>query len=365
MGEYGPDYRLLWPVELFQEEARRIAGIEDIFELSEQARCLVSDAFAGRSPLRDLGATFQRNVFEPESYEATGSLLKMLADDAPSFPSRPRQYWRQRQQPATLPQELSMIELQSAWVDIVKSLDNDGYLDAVEPSPCADGNTEEERNEGLGRRLSDATGSAFFWPLEVPPSGWPDDEFFTLVEVLHDLVERPVRRWHHEFDQSDHVASFLAEPARVLYRWRVNQAFESSSVLLRLADAGPDEGLLTHAPRDGRDDLVARALARGGSTDTRPTTRAVAQFRDRHADRLQKRQACVLLANVLEEVRARVQQHLLTKDEGMLFEIANRFAIRHQRADQHPDYDDAYLDWVFWTYLATIELVQTLADRTD
>ena len=154
MSKYGPDYRLLWSVTLFQEEARRIAEIEDVLDRSEQAHWLVSDAFAGTGPIRDLNPTLQHNVFEPETYQATRKLLRKLADDAPSFPNEPRQYWRQRRQPEVLPQQLSLVDLQSAWLDIVKTMDADGYLDAAEQSPC------ERRPPGIPGRLRSAVHEA-------------------------------------------------------------------------------------------------------------------------------------------------------------------------------------------------------------
>ncbi|MDQ1739016.1 MAG: hypothetical protein QOE53_668, partial [Pseudonocardiales bacterium] len=55
-----------------------------------------------------------------------------------------------------------------------------------------------------------------------------------------------------------------------------------------------------------------------------------------------------------------LEQNLLTKDSAALFEIANRFDLRHRRADQLADYDDAYLDWIFWWYLSTLELIESL-----
>lgn len=64
MSTYGPEYRLLWPAALFQEEARRIAGIDDPLDRSEQAHTLVSDAFASGVPVRDLSAAFQHNIWE-------------------------------------------------------------------------------------------------------------------------------------------------------------------------------------------------------------------------------------------------------------------------------------------------------------
>ena len=53
----------------------------------------------------------------------------------------------------------------------------------------------------------------------------------------------------------------------------------------------------------------------------------------------------------------------MRKDEGVLFDIANNFAIRHRRDDQRADYDPAFLDWVFWWYLATIELTDCILAR--
>jgi hypothetical protein len=58
-----------------------------------------------------------------------------------------------------------------------------------------------------------------------------------------------------------------------------------------------------------------------------------------------------------------LKAELLTKDEGALFTIANQFAVRHQRANQRGDYDSAFLDWLFWWYLDTVQLTDQLLAR--
>ncbi|WP_411089258.1 hypothetical protein [Streptomyces sp. 061-3] len=40
--------------------------------------------------------------------------------------------------------------------------------------------------------------------------------------------------------------------------------------------------------------------------------------------------------------------------------IANLFELRHRRADQRGTDDEAFLDWIFWWYLATVELTNKL-----
>ncbi|WP_143532064.1 hypothetical protein [Saccharothrix sp. ALI-22-I] len=114
---------------------------------------------------------------------------------------------------------------------------------------------------------------------------------------------------------------------------------------------------------DTRSELVD-ALVVADASDTGDQIRhAVALFRARGADRHQKRSAVVVLARVLESRRNLLRAELLSKDEDALFMIANKFDIRHQNESQKSDYDEAFLDWMFWWYLATIELTDRLALR--
>lgn len=86
---------------------------------------------------------------------------------------------------------------------------------------------------------------------------------------------------------------------------------------------------------------------------------AIALYRSRDASPESKRSAIFNLGRVLEERRALIKDQL-GKDEGALFEIANRFDLRHRRADQRGEYDEAFLDWIFWWYLGTVELTNEL-----
>ena len=67
---------------------------------------------------------------------------------------------------------------------------------------------------------------------------------------------------------------------------------------------------------------------------------------------------------MLEERRHNVLIDALAKsDRSALFDIANNFHVRHQDAKQKRDYDDFYLDWIFWLYLASIELTNRVIDQ--
>ena len=142
----------------------------------------------------------------------------------------------------------------------------------------------------------------------------------------------------------------------------MNELLRQHGAGLELAETGEDRGLLVHALPDGREDLVAAAIDQCGS-DGDEVRHAVALFRGRDSTTESKRSACFTLARVLESRRQLLKDELLSKDEGALFQIANEFDVRHRGLRQRGKYDQAFLDWIFWWYLGTIELTNQLVMR--
>jgi hypothetical protein len=163
----------------------------------------------------------------------------------------------------------------------------------------------------------------------------------------------------------NNCSGFATETGRLVYRYRVNAALAGAHVLLRLADYGEDVGRLVHTVGDDRVELVTRVLASPQPEEARVVAHALALFRSRTASVDEKRSAIVALARVLEDRRALLRAELFRADEGALFRIANEFDLRHSRAGQQGDYDPVFLDWVFWWYLATIELTDRLIARQE
>jgi hypothetical protein len=203
------------------------------------------------------------------------------------------------------------------------------------------------------------------WPLEQRRLVADMDLFFDVVELLHDLVSRPLTRSLHDYGGCGwHHGNFEIEPGRVVYRWRVNKIFARSGLGLRLAEEGEDIGRLVTVTDDARAELVQTVVARDDGEPADQVRHALALFRGRAADRNQKRSAVAVLALVLEERRHNVLADALGKsDRGALFDIANNFHVRHQDAKQKRDYDEFYLDWIFWLYLASIELTNRVIDE--
>ena len=136
-----------------------------------------------------------------------------------------------------------------------------------------------------------------------------------------------------------------------------------AGIELRLAESGEGTGRLVHIVDEARADLIERTLDTPYPKVAGRVEHAIALFRARDADAEDKRSAIVALAAVLEDRRALLKKELFRSDEGALFRIANEFDLRHQNDKQHTDYDPAFRDWVFWWYLATIELSDRLLAR--
>jgi hypothetical protein len=114
----------------------------------------------------------------------------------------------------------------------------------------------------------------------------------------------------------------------------------------------------------GVDELVDEAMVGSPQDSIDEVRHAVALFRNRKRDRESLRSAVVTLAGILERHRSKLKADLLSKDEGALFEIANKFDLRHRDASQKGDYDDAHMEWIFHWYLATVALLGRLVGRS-
>lgn len=292
----------------------------------------------------------------------TGDYVAELLVHAPLLREHhtPRPYWSARHGAGTRGPRRSPDQLRVDFARLISSLQADGYLDRALPKLCVDAHEGVEPDpEAL---LANRLGVPDLWPLQ--PQTWSEDVFYDLIEVFHDLVARPRARHYHSWKQCGwHYRDFATDIGRALYRWKVNTLLEAGGVELRLAEDGEDIGRLVHLVDDARTELVERTLASPDPGVAGPVGHAIALFRSRAATEHDKRSAIYTLHRVLEKRQALLKKELFSKDEDALFHIANKFDLRHSNDKQHPDYDPAFHDWVFWWYLATVELSDRLLVR--
>ena len=388
------ELELVWPANLFIQEARALV---DAGYASEQTLgFLLAEAFhddrgfrlfqevqaaSPRHCLDDPWGLPVENPFAPVAQLVSDlvenqvapvvRLVTDLADNADRLPRHERPlYYSARRKPLPAP-SLTVPQVKVAFAQEIGRLSRSGYFADAFGSSCVDAD-EDPDAEGQ-RRLSDLLDLAIpVWPLARPDEtptrieqDWPEDTFYDAIEALHDLVARPRRRSWHDFGREWDYQDFAREPGQGVYRWRVNEILARSEVPLRLAESGTDRGRLVHAPDDDRNELVQRALQSPVPGVRDDLGHAIALFRSRAATTSERRSAVVTLAGILEQRKDLLKTELLSGDEDALFQIANRFDLRHRRGDQQGDYDPVFLDWVFWWYLATVELTDRLVARQD
>jgi hypothetical protein len=192
---------------------------------------------------------------------------------------------------------------------------------------------------------------------------WDADTLCDVIEVLHDMVSKPVDGryhdyancgWHYDkFDRLAGQADFRREMTDVLRMGDPAYEFDDLGHIVEAAPAEFRQLLEAPVPEGTEHDLITRKI-----------DSAVSRFRTRGAS-IEDRHAAVRdLADVLEALRQDMKVLMLPKDESDLFQIANGFAIRHNNRKQRGDYDRVtWLRWAFYVYLATTHAVLRVRDR--
>jgi hypothetical protein len=185
------------------------------------------------------------------------------------------------------------------------------------------------------------------------PASWFDPEvLFDTLEFLHaEAVSEP--------DESGII--FLKAQGQNEFRQRLKTDLALFAPPMEILDNGQ---IVEQAPGEMQDLITEPIADHVPQVLADPLRHAVEQYRRRGATEQAKRSALTQLAAVLEPLRHDVREHLSSKDEKDLFHIVNRFSIRHNRPDQHRDYDaSVWLDWMFYVYMATIRALLTVIDR--
>nr|WP_218009194.1 hypothetical protein [Herbidospora cretacea] len=361
-------YELVWPATLFIGEGERIIDSRGV-SWSDRASWLLTEALSGTTAVADFedsARTKEAGAADPWASTLSGGSVvdrqrewfTELINRAGELrqASTPRPYWPQRRPQASTQIPNDPGDPRRDFARIIDEFTENGYLAEAFGKECVDEYSDlPDPSEVIGRRLH----LSGLWPLT--PTTWDQDTFYGLIEVFHDLVSRPRSRSFHPYGGCGwHYSEFHVVPARTLYRWKINELLRLAGIDYEIAAEGEDLGRLVAVTDDARSELIHQVLHTPTPDITHRVEHAIALFRSRSTSLESKRSAIVTLAGVLEERRQLIRDGIGKPDDGALFEIANRFALRHRRADQFGDYDPAFLDWIFWWYLATVELTNRL-----
>lgn len=182
---------------------------------------------------------------------------------------------------------------------------------------------------------------------------------FTLIEFVHEHVAKPVaggyrHDWNNcgmHYRQDD---KFDVQAGRAEWRKRIDKALRYYDSGYQLAETGE----IVRIPSDGMAQLlIAQVPSKTSPSNRDRVANAVKIFQRGRSTRQERKNAVRELIDVLEPYRAEVKTQLLKQGASDLFNIANNFALRHNNDLQKDDYDDTFLTWLFYMYLATVHLI--------
>lgn len=270
----------------------------------------------------------------------------------------PRAYWSRRQ---GITPALTRRQAVDLYVALLEEFRRKDYLDEWFGFECVDsgdvpGRAGEDRAAFVTRR----TFRDDLWPVEAQSVLWDEAAFLTAVEFFYDHISQGTEGYQHSYNGCGmHWSAFDAEPARAEYLQEVNALLSSYGdgfVLLRT-------GEVVRTDPAGLDSLFAAKLPAEGQPYDDRVSAAIRKFRARASSVDDRRDAVRDLADVLEYLRPQLRHVLTKKDDATIFEIANRFAIRHMNPEQLGDYTKpVWLSWMFYFYLATIHAVTRLME---
>lgn len=369
-------FELKWPKDVFKDELDRLLrdssqqprsrmSLSDS-EWHEECELLLEEAFRYEEPKQEFGRCVLTTAFGENDTPSQVEWLLSIQRYAQYLPlgQQRRPYWSQQRSRTSADRKLSLREVSRQIRDLIAEFEAKGYLAQAFGQYCIDSGDEvgmlgSEPTVELHRQL----GRDDLWPIGRYWEGYDLNDLCDVTEFVHDHLSRPMGRYYHSYGNcGTHYSRFRRELAQKLYRRQVNEILGDSEFNLTFNR----DGRFEEVTADALEPLIsgARSDLSSGGTQHDELQHAIDQFRRRGATETEKRQAIVTLAGVLEERKAAVKEYLLSKDEDVLFHIANRFNLRHRKADQLTGYDtELYFQWIFYWYVSTIRLTDRILER--
>jgi hypothetical protein len=290
-----------------------------------------------------------------------------------------RAYWSSRQGrgPRGAPR---LPDVYRAVALLAVELRSRDYLQEQYGYACVDaGNVLGAARMELEEHIEAELGYRDAWPLpddplasdpefeEFPPTPEElraaEDRIFDIIEFFHDHVSSGVEdpgHFHSYGGCGWHYQEFDPAPAQEFVRDRINVVLGNYGDGYVLSEAGQIE----HRVPVGLTSLMSADPRTDDEVIERRIQLAVAAWRSRERSDDSMREAVRNLFDVLERLRPQIKDHMLQRDEGDLFNIANNFAIRHFNDKQKTDWESpTWLSWMFYVNLSTIHLVTRLLRR--
>jgi hypothetical protein len=267
----------------------------------------------------------------------------------------PRQFYSLRKGTNPNLTGLPLKEILGLFGRLFNQLRADGYFDEAFGFVCVDAGEVSGKVRDPELEMLLTIRKSGLWPIDEKVLSYSEDDFFDVLEFLHQYVSKPIDGTMHSYNECGmHWETFNKVQGQQYFRAKVNAVLAHYKEPFELSLGGE----VLHKPEAGFEPIFDADLP---SKDTNVLARvgaAVLRYRRHGSTTDDRRQAVRDLADVLEYLRPQVKSLLTTADEKDLFNIANNFGIRHHNEKQRTAYDAGiWLSWMFYFYLSTIHVV--------
>lgn len=196
------------------------------------------------------------------------------------------------------------------------------------------------------------------WPVRENIASYDEPKLFSVIEFLYDYVSEPQEKWYHDWNNCGwHTSNYDKTKGRSKYRCEMNSILIDYKSGYELVETGE---ILERSPT-GLETVFEETVITSdpNNIDNRIHT-AIIKYRRHNATMDEKKDAVRTLADVLEYLK-KEGITLPTKDDSDIFNIVNNFDIRHHNREQQGGYDkEIWYDWMFYTFLSSINVLLKL-----
>lgn len=241
------------------------------------------------------------------------------------------------------------------FVRVYDQFREDGYFHEAFGYVCVDSGYIPGRVRDIELEILLSLHKKTLWPIDQKCQFYSEDDFFDVLEFLHQHVSKPIDGWLHGWNECGmHWEMFDKVQGQAELREKINDVLAHYATPFELSALGE----VLRKPEAGFEQIFDADVPSEDENVTSRINAAILRYR-RHGSTLDdRRQAVCDLASVLEYLRAQVKSLLTSADERDLFNLANNFGLRHHNDKQKTRYDTGiWLSWMFYFYLATIHVL--------
>ena len=223
---------------------------------------------------------------------------------------------------------------------------------------CTDGDALGKLGLDIESEIYIRTGMSDVWPISDHLDDYNEAQLFTMLEFLYDNISEPTKKYYHEWNNCGyHATSFNKANGEKRFVEEVNSLLDGYHKDFNISI----DGEVRISAISGIEKLIEAEIKTADVKDVDERIKySISKFLHFDSSLNEKKEAIRTLGDVLEYYRKQ-DVKLEKKDDSALFQILNKFDLRHHNKEQLGDYDkDVWYEWMFYTYLASIRLLQKI-----